>query len=154
MRKIIENKKYRNILFVTIVLILFILTNVIYFAITSGPNVENMSDEELLTYCLDLNDDELTDFLTSIDKTEATRAMNLINAYQILEAMNDDAFTDESSDDVSVQEAVEALSNLDINSNDSSEDGSEESESNELSEEEAQALIDAGIITPIEDVEE
>lgn len=150
MKQILENKKNRYIFIALIVLILFILSNVIYFTITAGVNTKKMSDEELLTYCLELNDEELTELLTSIDRSEATRAMNLINAYQVLEAVNEDTFTNDSNSETSVQEAVDALNEAKEYESSNNESSNEITDNFELSDEEVQKLIEDGILVPLE----
>ena len=150
MKQILENKKNRYIFIALIVLILFILSNIIYFTITAGINTKKMSDEELLTYCLELNDEELTELLTSIDRSEATRAMNLINAYQVLEAVNEDTFTNDSNSEASVQEAVNALNEVKEHEDSNNENSNEITDNFELSDEEAQKLIEDGILVPLE----
>ena len=55
-------------------------------------NTSYMSDEATLEYVLGLTETEYSEFLTSIPKDEATRVMNLYNAYCIEKLAAEDDF--------------------------------------------------------------
>lgn len=84
--------------YIKVLLLSCVVASVLYTAIAIAPyvykstHIKMMTDDEVLEYVIDLDDDELITLCNSVTKVQAKRILSLKTAYDIILMEQEDKF--------------------------------------------------------------